>query len=159
MSTPQEKFEIYPIGKVHRVENGIELRIDEPYRPALKELDKFSHVMVFWWAEQFNTPEYRQMLTCNPPYAPEYLTGMFATRSPIRPNPVMMTTCKILEVDEGKGLVLVSDLDAFEGTPLVDLKAYFPVCDRVREAHIPAWLADWPEWMPETGIGLEEHEL
>ena len=39
-----------------------------------------------------------------------------------------------------------------------DLKAYFPVCDRVKESHIPEWLSDWPEWMPETGIGLEEHE-
>ncbi len=158
MSTPKEKFEIYPIGSVSRAENSVQLQIDEMYRPALKELDGFSHVMVFWWAGRFNTPEYRRMLTCNPPYAPEHLTGMFATRSPIRPNPVMMTTCKLLGVDEEKGVVRVADLDAFEGTPVVDLKAYFPVCDRVREAHIPEWLAGWPEWMPETGIGLEEYE-
>ena len=45
-----------------------------------------------------------------------------------------------------------------DGTRIVDLKAYFPVCDRVQEAKIPQWLAGWPEWMPENGIGLEEGE-
>jgi len=48
----------------------------------------------------------------------------------------------------------VSDIDAYDGTPIVDLKAYFPVCDRVKEATIPEWLSNWPEWMPEQGIGL-----
>ncbi len=49
----------------------------------------------------------------------------------------------------------IADIDAYDGTPLVDLKAYFPVCDRVQEARIPEWLAGWPEWMPEEGLGLE----
>jgi tRNA (Thr-GGU) A37 N-methylase len=48
----------------------------------------------------------------------------------------------------------VADIDAYDGTPVIDLKAYFPVCDRVKEARIPAWLVDWPEWMPEEGLGL-----
>ena len=65
-----------------------------------------------------------------------------------------MTTCRLTAVDEGAGLVEVTDIDAFDGTPIVDLKAYFPVCDRVQEAHIPEWLSDWPDWMPEDGLGL-----
>jgi tRNA (Thr-GGU) A37 N-methylase len=65
-----------------------------------------------------------------------------------------MTTCKILKIDEAKGTITVGDIDAFDGTPIVDLKAYFPVCDRVKNAEIPEWLSDWPEWMPEKGIGL-----
>jgi len=158
MCTPEQTFEIYPIGTVRRAEDGIRLHIDPPYRAALKELGGFSHVMVFWWAGQFDTPEYRRMLTCDPPYATGHLTGMFATRSPIRPNPVMMTTCRLLAVDEAQGIVRVADLDAFDGTSLVDLKAYFPVCDRVRDACIPPWLEGWPEWMPEDGVGLEEYE-
>ena len=48
----------------------------------------------------------------------------------------------------------VADIDAYDGTPIVDLKACFPVCERVKEAYIPEWLSDWPEWMPEEGIGL-----
>jgi tRNA (Thr-GGU) A37 N-methylase len=65
-----------------------------------------------------------------------------------------MTTCKILKVDEKNGIIQVADIDAFDGTPIVDLKAYYPVCDRVKDTRIPEWFSDWPEWMPETGIGL-----
>jgi len=70
-----------------------------------------------------------------------------------RPNPIAMTTCKILKIDETNGIVHIADIDAYNGTPIVDLKAYFQVCDRVKDARIPEWLSDWPEWMPEDGIG------
>ena len=63
-----------------------------------------------------------------------------------------MTTCKILEVDEEKGIVRVANINAYDGTPIVDLKAYFPVCDLVKEASTPEWLSDWPEWIPENGL-------
>jgi tRNA-Thr(GGU) m(6)t(6)A37 methyltransferase TsaA len=149
---------MYPIGQVRRGDDGICLEIDKPYRPALKQLDRFSHVMVFWWADWFDNEEWRTRLQTHPPYAEEHLTGVFATRSPYRPNPIAMTTCKLLGMDEGQGVLQVADIDAVDGTRIVDLKAYFPVCDRVREAYIPEWLSDWPEWMPEDGIGLEEGE-
>lgn len=158
MSEKRETFEMYPIGRVRRRDNGIRLEIDEPYRPALKQLDRFSHVMVFWWADWFDDKEWRARLQTHPPYAEEHLTGVFATRSPYRPNPIAMTTCKLLGMDEGQGVLQVADIDAVDGTRIVDLKAYFPVCDRVKEAYIPEWLSDWPEWMPEDGIGLEEGE-
>ena len=64
-----------------------------------------------------------------------------------------MMTRKIVGMDEEEGVVGVGDIDAHDGTPILDLKAYFPVCDRVREARIPAWLSEWPEWMPEEGLG------
>ncbi len=152
------KYELRPIGTVRRDGAQIQLEIAEAYRPALKQLEHFSHVMVFWWAGQFDNEEYRNMLQSRPPYAEEHLTGVFATRSPYRPNPIAMTTCPLVAVDEEQGLLTVTDIDAFEGTAILDLKAYFPVCDRVKEAHIPEWLADWPDWMPESGQGLMEWE-
>jgi len=151
-------FQVRPIGVVRRNDDSIHLEIDSSIRPALKQLDQFSHVMVFWWADQFDREEYRALLQTEPPYAADHLCGVFATRAPYRPNPIAMTTCRLLSVDEESGEVQVADLDAFDGTKIVDLKAYFPVCDRVQEAHIPAWLDGWPEWMPEDGIGLEPHE-
>jgi tRNA-Thr(GGU) m(6)t(6)A37 methyltransferase TsaA len=154
----REVFEMVPIGRVRRDDDAVVLAIDAPFRPALKQLGHFSHVMVFWWADQFDRDEYRQMLQTDPPYAQGHLTGVFATRAPYRPNPVAMTTCPIVDVDEEAGLVRVSNLDAFDGTRIVDLKAYFPVCDRVETAHIPDWLEGWPEWMPEAGIDLEDYE-
>ncbi|NIP34428.1 MAG: tRNA (N6-threonylcarbamoyladenosine(37)-N6)-methyltransferase TrmO, partial [Thermoplasmata archaeon] len=52
------------------------------------------------------------------------------------------------------GVVRVNDVDALDGSPIIDLKAYFPVLDRVRDATIPDYLEGWPEWLPEEGIGL-----
>jgi tRNA-Thr(GGU) m(6)t(6)A37 methyltransferase TsaA len=154
----QETFQMSAIGHIRRNGDDVDLQILEPYRPALKELDQFSHVLVFWWASHFDGDEYLSILQCEPPYALGHTTGVFATRSPIRPNPIAMTTCKLLGVDEEAGLLTLAEIDAFDGTPVVDVKAYFPVCDRVQEACIPAWLSDWPEWMPEEGIGLMEGE-
>lgn len=154
----QEMFNMHPIGKVRRTDDGVVLEIEAPFRPALKQLDQFSHVMVFWWADQFDTDEYRNLLQTEPPYARGHLTGVFATRAPYRPNPIAMTTCPIVDIDEEAGRVTVTNLDAFDGTRIVDLKAYFPVCDRVKEAHIPEWLTDWPDWMPDEGMDLEEYE-
>jgi tRNA-Thr(GGU) m(6)t(6)A37 methyltransferase TsaA len=151
-------YQVYPIGTIRRSKGDIHLEIDKPFRPALKQLGRFSHVMVFWWADRFDNEEHRNTLQTKPPYAEDYVTGVFATRSPYRPNPLAMTTCKVLEVDEEEGMVMIAAIDAFDGTRLVDLKAYFPVCDRVQAAHIPEWLADWPDWMPEEGMDLEPWE-
>ncbi|MFZ5915570.1 MAG: tRNA (N6-threonylcarbamoyladenosine(37)-N6)-methyltransferase TrmO [Chloroflexota bacterium] len=151
-------YQVHPIGRVRRDQGSIQIEIDAPFRPALKQLEHFSHVMVFWWADRLDDAEWRGRLQSRPPYAEEHLTGVFATRAPYRPNPIAMTTCKLLGLDEERGLVRVADIDAHNDTPIVDLKAYFPVCDRVREAHIPEWLSDWPEWMPDEGIGLEPWE-
>jgi tRNA-Thr(GGU) m(6)t(6)A37 methyltransferase TsaA len=147
-------FHIQPIGTVRRSEEGLILEILEPYRPALMQLGNFSHVMVFWWADRHDNEASRGILQTEPPYASGKVTGVFATRAEYRPNPIAMTTCKLLAVDEENGILQVANIDAYDGTPIVDLKAYFPVCDRVKEANIPDWLSDWPEWMPEEGLGL-----
>jgi tRNA-Thr(GGU) m(6)t(6)A37 methyltransferase TsaA len=148
-------FTMYPIGYIRRGLKNMNLEILEPFRPGLKQLDHFSHVMVFWWADKHDNEESRSIMQTNPPYAADKVTGVFACRSEYRPNPVAMTTCRILGVDEENGIVQVADIDAYDGTPIVDLKGYFPVCERVKDAAIPEWLSDWPEWMPEDGIGLE----
>jgi tRNA-Thr(GGU) m(6)t(6)A37 methyltransferase TsaA len=153
-ASKKEAFHIRPIGYVRRSEDDICLEVLEPYRPALKQLGHFSHVMVFWWADRHDNDTSRNVMQTEPPYAQSRVTGVFATRAEYRPNPIAMTTCKMLDVDEENGIVRIGDIDAFDGTPMVDLKAYFPVCDRVKDARIPEWLADWPEWMPEEGFGL-----
>ncbi len=163
----EKEFKIKPIGYV-RVEsdNPIEARfyldIKEQYRSALKELNKFSHVMVFWWAHNNDTEEIRnQKNWCTtPPYgenAPE--TGIFATRAEYRPNPIALTTASIEKVDEKTGIVKVQGMDAFDGTPIVDLKAYFPICDRIRDCHIAPWLKDWPEWQEDGIVWWQEQSF
>lgn len=161
----QEEFKIKSIGYV-KVEGddpkeaSYSLIIKKLYRTALKQLDKFSHVMVFWWAHENDREEIRNQSewSTTPPYgedAPE--TGIFATRAEYRPNPIALTTSNILEVDEERGVVKIGGIDAFDGTPIIDLKAYFPICDRIRDCHIAPWLIDWPEWM-EDGITWWEEQ-
>ncbi len=154
MQQQRETYSLKPIGRISRRDDAIVLEIDIPFRPALKDLSGFSHVMVFWWADAFDNDEDRAKLHIKPPYAPDRSIGVFATRSPFRPNPIAMTTCPIVSLDEEEGLVIIGDIDAFDGTPIIDLKAYLPICDRVRDPRVPEWLADWPEWVPESGTPL-----
>ena len=56
---------------------------------------------------------------------------VLAVDAPFRPNPIAMTTCPILAIDQEAGRVWVGAIDAFDGTRIVDLKAYLPICDRV----------------------------
>ena len=140
-------YEVRPIGTVRSAEQGSYLEIFEPFRPALKQLDQFSHIIVLWWADQLDDEESRRILQCNPPYAEDKRTGIFACRAPCRPNPIAITACKMISVDEEAGIIPLEYIDAEDGSPILDLKAYFPVSDRVRDARMPEWLSDWPEWM------------
>jgi tRNA-Thr(GGU) m(6)t(6)A37 methyltransferase TsaA len=144
----------HPIGRIRRTDETIHLEIQELFRGALKQLDKFSHVLVFWWADRHANEKSRSILVTQPPYAKDKDVGVFATRAEYRPNPIAMTACKIVSVDEQEGIVHVGDIDAYDGTKIIDLKAYFPVCDRVKDVQVPEWAAGWPEWMPEKGLGL-----
>jgi tRNA-Thr(GGU) m(6)t(6)A37 methyltransferase TsaA len=147
-----QTFEISPIGKVEQTENGLQLRIFEPYRPALKELGSFGHVVVLWWCHMADTKEDRQTLECIKPYkkAPEKM-GMFATRSPLRPNPIALSVAPILRVDQKEGSIYIPWIDAAPDTPIVDLKPYHPSLDRVRDVSMPQWCSHWPKWSEDSG--------
>jgi tRNA-Thr(GGU) m(6)t(6)A37 methyltransferase TsaA len=159
MNKKESEFKLKPIGFVKRNKEEILLQIYEEYLPALQQLENFSHVHVIWWADKHDNEKSRSIVDCTPPYGENPpVTGVFATRSEYRPNPIGMTIAEILEVDHTQGIVKVVNLDAFDNTPLLDLKAYFPVCDRVEKVEIPIWITGWPEWFPEAGMGLWEGE-
>ena len=146
-------FEIEAIGTVQRTETGIILRVAEPYREALCGVEKHSHIVVFWWALENDTPAARQTLLVHPHPLPEVEMGVFATRSPRRPNPIMCTTCRVLSVDPEAGKVHIQNIDAFDQTPIIDIKSYAPTIDRVKEG----LKAPWPQenfWIPDEGVGL-----
>jgi tRNA-Thr(GGU) m(6)t(6)A37 methyltransferase TsaA len=134
----------------------VELCLKEKYRGGLKHLDKFSHVVVIWWPHRTDAERYRKMLRIKPFYAPDTKTGIFATRAPFHPNPIAITTCHIEEVHEDIGTVLVRDIDAEEGTPILDLKPYFPSLDMATDVRIPDWVPqEWGEPLPDEGVGPE----
>ena len=159
-NTPPRTFQLHPIGTVRASDEdgSYFLQIDKPYRPALKQMAQFSHILIFWWADQMDTQEYRGMMTTELPYAPGVEAGVFACRSEYRPNPIAVTTMMVLDVDEENGIVVLPWIDAFDGTPILDLKPYIPISDRIRDFKVADWLADWPEWMEDAGAYFAEHE-
>jgi tRNA (adenine37-N6)-methyltransferase len=149
------QYHVFPIGRVRREDGRTFLDILPAFAPGLKELADFSHVQVFWWFNRFDDEESRQTTQFDrmPFEAPTL--GVFACRAPMRPNPIGLTTAKILHIDQETGIVEIADIDAYDGTPILDLKAYMPSQDRVRSVHVADWAADWPQWLPEDGLGLE----
>jgi tRNA-Thr(GGU) m(6)t(6)A37 methyltransferase TsaA len=155
----QPTYELHPIGYVHAEGGSFHLEILEPYRPALKELVCFSHVMVFWWANQQDNPEQRAVTTTQLPYAPGVEAGVFACRAPYRPNPIALTTMFMLDVDIEHGIIHLPWIDAEDGTPLLDLKPYIPVSDRIRDVRVAEWFADWPQWMEDAGEFFAKNDV
>jgi tRNA-Thr(GGU) m(6)t(6)A37 methyltransferase TsaA len=153
-----DKLGIRPIGRVQRSDDGVCLAIDGPYRDGLLELDRFSHVIVLWWVSGHDNPESRSITTTELPYAPGVTAGVFACRSEYRPNPIASTVCVMRDVDPEAGVVALADIDAFDGTPVLDLKPYIPVIDRVENPAYPEWYAGWGDWLPPDGIGLWDEE-
>ena len=76
-----EVYHVFPIGHIRRRDDNVDLVIAERFRPGLRLLDGFSHVIVLWWAHLVDDEESRGVLTCEPPYAEGHLTGVFACRA------------------------------------------------------------------------------
>ena len=152
-------YQLHPIGTVRAVEGEgrYTIEIEEKFRPGLKKLDEFSHALIFWWADQMDKPESRQTLTTVLPYAPGLEAGVFACRSEYRPNPIAVTTMFILDIDLENGVVTLPWIDAYDGTPVIDLKPYIPISDRIRDYQVADWASDWPEWMEDAAGYFAEH--
>ena len=116
-------YKVSPIGKVHNKKGKlVQLEIYEKYLPALDRMEYCSHVVVLWWFHKNDTPEKRKILKVHPRGNKNNpLTGVFATHSPVRPNLIAITTCKILSVKDG--IVTIEGIDAFDDTPIIDLKS------------------------------------
>ncbi|MFO8012524.1 MAG: tRNA (N6-threonylcarbamoyladenosine(37)-N6)-methyltransferase TrmO [Phycisphaerae bacterium] len=120
--SPETSYTVRPIGRVEN-QKGQPPRIVlfERFADGLLGLDGWSHVNVFWWFHKNDVPQKRGILRVHPRGNKKNpLTGVFATRSPVRPNLVALTVCKIVSV-EGSAIT-VERIDAFDGTPVLDLK-------------------------------------
>ena len=146
-----QRYDLAPIGSVIAGEDGFALAVDEPFRPALSGLEGFSHINVLFWCHGVDTPEYRAITTTERPYrdAPEQL-GIFATRSPLRPNPIALTPVPVIAIDINEGIVRIPYIDAEPGSPILDIKPYHPAVDRIRDVSVPDWCAGWPLWYEDS---------
>lgn len=146
-----EQFSINQIGRVEIGEDGMCIKIFQQYKAALKELDSFSHVNVFWWFSECDDEHSRKVLIAQSPYkgSPEDM-GIFATRSPLRPNPIALTVAQILYIDHENSVIHIAYIDANNDTPVVDLKPYTPSLDRIENPKVPAWCEHWPKSLEQS---------
>jgi tRNA (adenine37-N6)-methyltransferase len=140
------KYTIKPIGNVQVQGELYTINLEKKYLPGLKHIEGFSHVWIVWWAHLTDQPEVRNRITAKSLFknAPP-LTGVFASRTPERPNPVMFSAIKLEAVDAEKGILTTRFIDADEGTPVLDIKPYFPM-ERIRDCNTPIWFGHWPKW-------------
>ena len=133
-------FKIIPIGTI-RKERGapVWIEIDPQYEKGLMGLENFSHITVLYWFDRNDTPEQRRILQVHPrKNEANPLTGVFATHAPVRPNPIALTICKLLAI-EGCRLHIES-IDALDGSPVLDIKAYIPSREEDKEVRVPEWV-------------------
>jgi tRNA-Thr(GGU) m(6)t(6)A37 methyltransferase TsaA len=120
----EQSFSVYPIGKVVKEEGRSFIVLDERYVAGLKGLQEHSYVTVVYWFDRNDTPQKRAILEVHPRADKSNpLTGVFATHSPFRPNLIAISRCDIIEIREN--IIEVKDIDAFDGTPVLDLKGDF----------------------------------
>ena len=84
--------------------------------------------------------------------------GIFATRSPVRPNPIALTV-EIIDIDSENGRIHIAYIDANDGSPLLDLKPYTPSLDRVERPEVPGWCGHWPKSLEESADFAWENEF
>ncbi len=140
-----EKIELKPIGFVKTKAVGKEVRdpsnvskivLRQDLTEALDGIEDFSHLFVIFWMHEISKEERRTMKVHPRGRMDMPLLGVFATRTPHRPNPIGLTLVELLRV-EGN-IVTVRGLDAFDGTPVLDIKP-FDHWDRTEDVKVPEW--------------------
>ena len=133
------EFTIYPVGFIRKDEKRTRIEIDDTYADALLGLDGFSHIYVFYWFHENDAPDKRRVLQVHPRKDKRNpLTGVFATHSPMRPNLIALTLCKILTI-KGTSIV-IDEIDARDGSPVVDIKCYIPSERSFKDLRLPDWV-------------------
>ena len=132
--SPWKSREDCPKNMAQARERGVGARIEllPVYRPGLRDLSGFSHVVILSWFDRGA----RDLILQAPRHAPEP-RGTFALRSPVRPNPIGMHVARLLAVDEAAGLLTLDAIDVLDGTPVIDVKPYFASIDAFPDARRP----------------------
>jgi len=141
------RVELIPIGIIHtpfketdnmpiqpfngkNIKGSIELYPD--YVDGLTDIEGFSHITLVYFFHRIT--ETRLLVK---PFMDNEFHGIFATRSPARPNAIGLSTVRLLSVENN--ILFIEDVDILDGTPLIDIKPFFPQFDN-RELERIGWL-------------------
>jgi tRNA-Thr(GGU) m(6)t(6)A37 methyltransferase TsaA len=136
-----------PIGTIHTpythsapyqpVENDsgdFRVIVDTAYADGLQFIEKFSYIYLLYYIDRL---ERDVAMTVSPPWAEGKEVGLFASRSPVRPNPIGLSIVRLKSVHANE--LVTSGLDVFDGTPLLDIKPYIRDLDTKADANY-GWL-------------------
>ena len=137
-------LELKPIGIIHspyrtrrdapRQGSGREeicqVEVFKEFEEGLKDIERFSHVILIYWFHKSRG----YSLTVTPSWDTKP-HGLFTTRSPHRPSPLGLSMVELVAREEN--ILKVKGLDAIEGTPLLDIKPYFPSIDEETNVKVP----------------------
>lgn len=172
-----EKFGIpRQSGLVETLESTIVFEPEYRNADALRGLDDFSHLWIIWQFSKAVKNEWSP--TVRPPrLGGNTRMGVFATRSPFRPNHIGLSSVKILRIehtDEYGTVIRVAGADLMDGTPIFDIKPYIPYCDSHPDATggftstagsyildvdiTPDQLTKFPQNKQEALLGLLSHD-
>ncbi len=136
-------FSLVPIGRVEVKDGAAAVRLDDAFKDGLLGLDQWSHVQVVYWFDKNDTPQKRKVLRVHPRGdADNPLTGVFACRAPVRPNLIALSVCRIMGIEDG--VVRLDAIDAFDGTPVLDLKPFTPADAPSQDVKVPDWARRGP---------------
>jgi len=140
-------IELNPIGTIHTpftepagmpiqptggagVQGTVE--IFEEYQAGLKDLDGFSHIILLYYFHRSQGFKLHVV-----PFMDTQERGLFATRAPMRPNPIGLSIVQLDRIESG--ILHIQNVDIVDGTPLLDIKPYVPDFDNYGEVRT-GWL-------------------
>lgn len=104
--------------------------IDPSYAEGLRELELFHYIYVIYYMHRI---KHKESMTVIPPWTGDMKVGLFASRSPARPNPMGLSIVRVKQIINNE--IFTSGLDVLDGTPLIDIKPYIKDLDSKCDAN------------------------
>ena len=116
-----------------------DIHLNDSFAGGLIKLDQFSHVIIIFYMHKTPMFNLKTDLIRRPQGRLDMpKIGIFAQRAKHRPNPIGITVVPVISIT--KNILKVKGLDAIDGTPVLDIKPYFPIFDRINTAKTPKWV-------------------
>ncbi len=132
INTPFNSQEDMPIQGIGGKGIKATIEIYPEFTAGLKDLDGFSHIILLY---HLHLVKNHALIV--KPFMDDKQHGIFATRSPVRPNPIGMTVVRLTEIRDN--LLIVEDIDIIDQTPLLDIKPCLPMIDDIQGLRL-GWL-------------------
>jgi len=119
-----------PYQPLDKDEGDFRITVDSKYADGLYKLDKFHYIYVIYFIHHI---QQKLSMEVSPPWTDGMKIGVFASRSPVRPNPIGLSIVRIKHIVDNE--IHTSGLDVFDGTPLLDIKPYIKDLDAKTDAN------------------------